>query len=124
MFKNNRWRAGLLASLVSFSGAGAQNLQPINPLQRPRTGAGSASFSVSAGYAPDLQQTPQGLTSSVAGGLGITATYNVTDRLSVTASTGLSAARTRTLNGETVAAASDVSWNGLDVGAQYTFSGR
>ncbi|MBB6017164.1 hypothetical protein ACFP9V_23240 [Deinococcus radiopugnans] len=124
MFKNSMWRVGLLASLVSFTGAGAQNLQPIDPLQRPRTGASSASFSISAGYAPDLRQTPEGLTSSLAGGLGITATYNVTDRLAVTASTGLGAARTRTLNGETVAAASNLSWSGLNVGAQYTFEGR
>ncbi|WP_104992312.1 outer membrane beta-barrel protein [Deinococcus sp. NW-56] len=124
MFKNNLCRAGLLASLVSIGAAGAQNLQPIDPLQRPQTGAGSASFSVSAGYAPDLQQTLEGLTSSVAGGLGITATYNVTDRFAVTASTGIGGARTRTLNGEMVAAASDVNWNGLDVGAQYTFGGR
>lgn len=124
MFKNNRWRAGLLASLVSFSGAGAQNLQPIDPLQRPRTGAGSASFSVSAGYAPDLRQTPEGLTSSVSGGLGLSASYNVTERFAVTASTGIGGARTETLNGDTVDAASRLNWNGLDVGAQYTFEGR
>lgn len=124
MFKNNLWRAGLLTSLVSLSVAGAQNLQPIDPLQRPKTGAGSASFSVSAGYAPDLQQTQEGVSSTVAGGLGITTTYNVTERLAVTASTGIGAARTQALNGETVDAASSVNWNGLNVGAQYTFGGR
>ena len=124
MFKNNLWRAGLLTSLVSLSVAGAQNLQPIDPLQRPKTGAGSASFSVSAGYAPDLQQTQEGITSTVAGGLGITATYNVTERFAVTASTGIGAARAETLNGDTVGAASSVNWNGLSVGAQYTFGGR
>lgn len=124
MFKNNLWRAELLAALVSFSVAGAQNLQPIDPLQRPRTGAGSASFSVSAGYAPDLVGTAAGTTSTLAGGLGISASYNVTERFAVTASTGIGTARTQTLNGEAVSAAGDVNWNGLNVGAQYTFGGR
>ena len=124
MFKTNFRRAGLLASLALLSAAGAQSLQPIDPLQRPRTGAGSASFSVSAGYAPDLRQTGQGVTSSVAGGLGLTASYNVTERFAVTASTGVGAARTQTLNGEAVRATSDLSWNGLSVGAQYTLEGR
>lgn len=124
MFKNNLWRAGLLASLVSIGAAGAQNLQPIDPLQRPQTGAGSASFSVSAGYAPYIVGTAAGTTSTLTGGLGISASYNVTERFAVTASTGIGATRTQTLNGEAVSAASNVDWNGLNVGAQYTFGGR
>ncbi|MBI0446897.1 hypothetical protein [Deinococcus sp. DB0503] len=74
--------------------------------------------------APDLAGTAAGTTSTLAGGLGISATYNGTERFAVTASTGIGAARTQTLNGEAVSAAGDVNWNGLNVGAQYTFGGR
>lgn len=43
-----------LASFSLFPLAGAQSLQPIDPLQRPKTGTGSSSFSVTAGYNPDV----------------------------------------------------------------------
>lgn len=125
MFKIHIEKARLLAALVVFgvlgSMATAQSLQPIDPLQRPKSGAGSASYSVSGGYNPQVL----GNTISVGGGLGLTGTYNVTERLAVTASTGFGASRTETVDDAgAVTAESNARWNGLNVGAQYTFGGR
>lgn len=50
----NRNFLGGLALLFLFGGATAQNLRPIDPLQRPKYGAGSSSFGLSAGYAYGL----------------------------------------------------------------------
>lgn len=110
-----------LASFSLFAVAGAQSLQPIDPLQRPKTGAGSSSFSVSAGYNPDV--TAAGVQLGV--GLGLTAAYNVTEQFAVTASTGGGIHRAETLNEDgTVNVNSGVGWNGLSVGGQYTFGGK
>jgi hypothetical protein len=123
-------RAGVLTLLASFSItgsiAGAQNLQPIDPLQRPKTGAGSFSFGVTANYSPDFVATGAGASSVLAGGLGLGLTYNVTERLAVTASSGISAARVQTQEAEGQAnrTTSGLNWQGLTVGAQYTFDGR
>ena len=110
-----------LASFGLFAVAGAQSLQPIDPLQRPKTGAGSSSFSVTGGYNPDVTST--GVQLGL--GLGLTATYNVTEQLSVTASTGAGFYRAETLKQDgTVNINSGVGWNGLSVGGQYVFSGK
>lgn len=110
-----------LATFSLFPLASAQNLQPIDPLQRPKTGAGSSSFSVTAGYNPDV------LTSGVqlGAGLGLTAAYNVTEKFAVTASTGAGVYRVETLGeGGAVNVNSGLGWNGLSVGAQYTLDGK
>lgn len=119
----NPWRAALLAAALCSAAnlASAQNLQPIDPLQRPKSGAGSSSFSFSGEYSPNVA----GNAISLGAGLGLTASYNVTDQLSVTASTGVSASRTESVNEQGVTAVTGAGrWNGLSVGAQYTFGGR
>lgn len=110
-----------LASFSLFPLAGAQSLQPIDPLQRPKTGTGSSSFSVTAGYNPDVSASGVQL----GAGLGLTASYNVTEKFAVTASTGAGAFRTETLDSSgTVNVNSGVGWNGVSLGAQYTFDGK
>lgn len=116
----NGWiKITLLASLLAGIGldAAAQSLQPIDPLQRPKTGAGSSSFSLQTSYLPTL--TSEG--SRLGLGLGLRGSYNVTDRFAVTGSTGLSLFRAERLqdNGS-VSTQSGQVWHGLSVGAQYT----
>lgn len=96
-----------LAAFGLFPLAGAQSLQPIDPLQRPKTGAGSSSFSVTAGYNPSM--TAGGV--HLGAGLGLTASYNVTEKLAVTASTGTGVFRTERLD-STGAVNVGVAWPG------------
>lgn len=110
-----------LTSFSTFSFAGAQNLQPIDPLQRPKTGAGSSSLSVTADYSPDVSATGVKLGT----GLGLTGSHNVTDKFAMTLSTGAGVFRTETVDSTgAVSVKSGADWNGLSVGGQYTFDGK
>lgn len=108
-----------VAVLSGLGGALAQGLQPIDPLERPRTGAGSTSFSVGAGYSPLVS----GGLVSVGGGIGAGVSHNVTANLAVSASTGYSAARLQLPGEDGVFTRTVGLWNGLNLGAQYTLPG-
>lgn len=113
----------LLVAITSFSllpFAGAQNLQPIDPLQRPKTGAGSTSFSVSTSYHPNMIRS----TMVLGAGLSFTTSYNVTEQFAITASTGTNVFRTERLDdADNVMSNFGATWNGFSVGGQYTFNG-
>lgn len=76
---------------------------------------------MTAGYNPGV--TANGV--ELGAGLGLTVSYNVTERFAVTASTGASVFRTETVDSAgAVNVNSGAGWNGLSVGAQYTLDGK
>jgi hypothetical protein len=111
---------GLTAALLIFSLAGAQELQPIDPLERPKVGKGSTSFAVDADYAGLLL----GTASTLGSGLNFHATYNVSEQLAVTATTGLGALRTEWSGEIDTKTTSSLEWTGLGLGMQYTSQTR
>lgn len=115
-----------LSALGFWSGqdAIAQPFRPIDPLVRPRQGAGGYAVSTSLDYAPAVVYGEGGTFTRNELGLGLTGVYNVTDQLRVYGALRASGTLRQQLTPEGASGTQNVALSAPTLGAEYAFGGE
>lgn len=109
---------------AAASAATAQTFRPLDPLVRPKHGAGGYSFTVSANYAPTVVYGQAGTYTSNDLGLGLSGVYNVTDQFSVSGSVRGTASLQQQLTEEGASGMQELGVSAPSLGVQYDFLGE